>query len=99
LTADTAWSAHHRTWPERFAWGYIHEMEHFPLHPVGAPAVSGEDGRWRWPVLADEVVFMRAGSHKGNLFEKNEFTFFFFLAILRFARDSVPSKIRGSGFL
>lgn len=38
----------HRTWPERFAWGYIREMEHF----VGCilsgtqPRVGGIDGRW-----------------------------------------------------
>lgn len=37
-----------RTWPERFAWGYIREMEHF----VGCilsgtpPKVGGPDGRW-----------------------------------------------------
>ncbi len=38
----------HRTWPERFAWGYIHEMEHF-VHCIQTdtrPKVGGEDGRW-----------------------------------------------------
>ena len=38
----------YRTWPERFAWGYIHEMEHF-LHCIRtgeAPRVGGEEGRW-----------------------------------------------------
>jgi myo-inositol 2-dehydrogenase/D-chiro-inositol 1-dehydrogenase/scyllo-inositol 2-dehydrogenase (NAD+) len=38
----------YRTWPERFAWGYIHEMEHF-VQSISAgtqPVVSGDDGRW-----------------------------------------------------
>jgi len=38
----------YRTWPERFAWGYMREMEHF-VHCIqtGAqPRVGGEDGRW-----------------------------------------------------
>ncbi len=38
----------YRTWPERFAWGYIREMEHF-IHCIQtdtAPRVGGEDGRW-----------------------------------------------------
>ncbi|MGE5221896.1 MAG: Gfo/Idh/MocA family oxidoreductase [Omnitrophica WOR_2 bacterium] len=38
----------YRTWPERFAWAYIKEMEHF-VHSIQAgtpPEVSGEDGRW-----------------------------------------------------
>lgn len=38
----------YRTWPERFAWGYILEMEHF-VHSIQtetAPRVSGTDGRW-----------------------------------------------------
>jgi myo-inositol 2-dehydrogenase/D-chiro-inositol 1-dehydrogenase/scyllo-inositol 2-dehydrogenase (NAD+) len=37
-----------RTWPERFAWGYIGEMGHF-IHCIQndtQPRVSGEDGRW-----------------------------------------------------
>ncbi len=38
----------YRTWPERFAWGYIHEMEHFLqcIQSGAPPRVSGEDGRW-----------------------------------------------------
>jgi scyllo-inositol 2-dehydrogenase (NAD+) len=37
-----------RTWPERFAWGYIYEMEHFLecIQSGSIPKVSGEDGRW-----------------------------------------------------
>ncbi len=38
----------YRTWPERFAWGYIREMEHF-VHCIQtgtAPRVGGQDGRW-----------------------------------------------------
>ncbi|MBK8986614.1 MAG: hypothetical protein IPM39_11115 [Chloroflexi bacterium] len=30
----------YRRWPERFAWAYIHEMQHFVAR------VGGEDGRW-----------------------------------------------------
>ncbi len=38
----------YRTWPERFAWGYIREMEHFVrcIQTGVPPAVGGEDGRW-----------------------------------------------------
>ncbi len=38
----------YRTWPERFAWGYIREMEHFiSCVQTGAhPMVGGADGRW-----------------------------------------------------
>ena len=38
----------YRTWPERFAWGYIHEMEHFVdcVRAGKEPAVGGLDGRW-----------------------------------------------------
>ena len=38
----------HRTWPERFAWGYIREMEHFIdcIRHGREPEVSGSDGRW-----------------------------------------------------
>ena len=38
----------YRTWPERFAWGYIREREHFIqcIRSDTPPAVSGEDGRW-----------------------------------------------------
>ena len=37
-----------RTWPERFAWAYIYELEHF-VHCVQTdttPRAGGEDGRW-----------------------------------------------------
>jgi len=51
----------HRTWPERFAWGYIREMEHF-LHCIQsgtAPRVSGQDGRWAVAgVLASTKSFL-----------------------------------------
>jgi predicted dehydrogenase len=38
----------YRTWPERFAWGYIREMEHFIgcIQAGTPPKVGGEDGRW-----------------------------------------------------
>jgi predicted dehydrogenase len=38
----------YRRWPERFAWGYIHEMQHFvECMRFGArPRATGEDGRW-----------------------------------------------------
>lgn len=38
----------YRTWPERFAWAYIREMQHFVdcIRTDTAPAVDGEDGRW-----------------------------------------------------
>jgi predicted dehydrogenase len=38
----------HRTWPERFAWGYIHELQHFIecIQDGKQPRVGGEDGRW-----------------------------------------------------
>jgi myo-inositol 2-dehydrogenase / D-chiro-inositol 1-dehydrogenase len=37
-----------RTWPERFAWGYIREMQHFveSICSGSKPRVAGEDGRW-----------------------------------------------------
>jgi len=38
----------HRTWPDRFKWAYIHEMNHFIdciIHDR-EPEVGGEDGRW-----------------------------------------------------
>ncbi len=37
-----------RTWPERFAWGYIREMQHFIgcIQTDTPPSVGGEDGRW-----------------------------------------------------
>jgi len=38
----------YRTWPERFQWGYIYEMEHFVscIQTGAQPRVGGEDGRW-----------------------------------------------------
>jgi myo-inositol 2-dehydrogenase/D-chiro-inositol 1-dehydrogenase/scyllo-inositol 2-dehydrogenase (NAD+) len=38
----------YRTWPQRFAWGYINEIEHFIecIKSGTPPKVSGEDGRW-----------------------------------------------------
>lgn len=37
-----------RTWPERFAWGYINEMSHFIdcIRSGAAPIVGGDEGRW-----------------------------------------------------
>lgn len=37
----------YRTWPERFAWGYIYEMEHFVncIRNQSQPKVGGLDGR------------------------------------------------------
>ena len=38
----------YRTWPERFGWGYIREMEHFVdcVRTGARPSVTGLDGRW-----------------------------------------------------
>jgi predicted dehydrogenase len=38
----------YRTWPQRFAWGYIREMQHFIqcIRTDAPPMVSGVDGRW-----------------------------------------------------
>ena len=38
----------YRTWPERFAWGYIHEMRHFVdcILKDEPPQVGGSEGRW-----------------------------------------------------
>jgi myo-inositol 2-dehydrogenase / D-chiro-inositol 1-dehydrogenase len=38
----------HRTWPERFAWAYICEMEHFLdcIRRGSRPDAGGIDGRW-----------------------------------------------------
>lgn len=38
----------YRTWPQRFSWGYIYELEHFVkcIQSETQPKVSGEDGRW-----------------------------------------------------
>lgn len=62
----------YRRWPERFAWAYIHEIEHFVecVQTGQKPRVGGEDGRWAVatvlagtksmlegrPVLLDEVL-------------------------------------------
>ena len=37
-----------RTWPERFLWGYIYEMEHFVrcIQQQRTPKVGGAEGRW-----------------------------------------------------
>jgi predicted dehydrogenase len=37
-----------RTWPERFAWAYINELEHFVncIQNETAPRAGGIDGRW-----------------------------------------------------
>ena len=37
-----------RTWPERFQWGYIYEMEHFAqsIQNQTTPIVGGAEGRW-----------------------------------------------------
>jgi len=37
-----------RTWPQRFVWGYIYELEHFVncIQNGEKPRVGGEDGRW-----------------------------------------------------
>lgn len=38
----------YRTWPQRFFWGYIYELEHFIecILKGEKPKVGGEDGRW-----------------------------------------------------
>jgi predicted dehydrogenase len=38
----------YRTWPERFAWAYIHEMRHFVdcIRTGSIPKAGGEAGRW-----------------------------------------------------
>jgi len=50
-----------RLWPERFAWGYIREMEHF-IHCIETdtpPTVDGIDGRWAVAgVLASAKSFL-----------------------------------------
>jgi myo-inositol 2-dehydrogenase/D-chiro-inositol 1-dehydrogenase/scyllo-inositol 2-dehydrogenase (NAD+) len=53
----------YRTWPQRFAWGYIHEMEHFIscIQTGSTPRASGEDGRWAVAgVLAGTRSFLEA---------------------------------------
>lgn len=62
----------YRTWPQRFEWAYIREMEHFieSIQTETLPKVGGEDGRWavagvlagtksfleERPVLLSEVI-------------------------------------------
>ena len=49
------------TWPQRFAWGYIREMEHFVdcILSGTPPSVDGIDGRWAVAgVLAGTKSFM-----------------------------------------
>ena len=62
----------YKRWPERFAWAYIHEIQHFVecVQTGTKPRVGGEDGRWAVasvlagtksmlegrPVLLDEVM-------------------------------------------
>lgn len=62
----------YRTWQQRFAWGYIHEMEHFVecILKGNEPKVTSDDGRWavasvlagtrsfleERPVLLSEVI-------------------------------------------
>ena len=51
----------YRTWPQRFAWGYINEMEHFLqcVRRGEQPKVGGADGRWAVAgVLAATRSFM-----------------------------------------
>ena len=38
----------YKRWPERFAWAYIHEIQHFfdCVRTGTKPRVGGEDGRW-----------------------------------------------------
>jgi predicted dehydrogenase len=50
-----------RTWPERFAWAYIYEMEHFVecVQKDREPRVGGEEGRWAVAgVLAGTLSFL-----------------------------------------
>lgn len=51
----------YRTWPQRFSWGYIREMEHFIacVQADTPPAVDGTDGRWAVAgVLAGTTSFL-----------------------------------------
>jgi predicted dehydrogenase len=38
----------YRTWPQRFEWAYIREMEHFItcIQTGNQPKVGGEEGKW-----------------------------------------------------
>jgi predicted dehydrogenase len=51
----------YRTWPERFAWGYIYELEHFlkSVQNETEPRVGGIEGKWAVAgVLAGTKSFM-----------------------------------------
>jgi len=51
----------YRTWPKRFEWAYIREMEHFVecIASEREPKVGGEDGRWAVAgVLAATASFL-----------------------------------------
>ena len=51
----------YRTWSERFAWGYIRELQHFAhcIQTDTPPKVSGEDGRWAVAgALAGNISFL-----------------------------------------
>jgi len=53
----------YRTWPQRFQWGYIYEMEHFIecIQTGRQPKVGGEEGRWAVAgVLAGTRSFLEA---------------------------------------
>jgi len=51
----------YRTWPERFGWAYIYEMQHFIecVQKETPPRVGGQEGRWAVAgVLAATLSFM-----------------------------------------
>ncbi len=51
----------YRTWPERFAWAYIYELQHFIqcIQDDASPRVGGKEGRWAVAgVLAATRSFM-----------------------------------------
>jgi len=57
-----------RTWPQRFEWAYIHEMEHFVncIQSGSQPIVGGVEGRWAvagvlagtMPLLEERPVYL-----------------------------------------
>ena len=65
-----------RTWGERFAWGYIHELEHFvDCARSGKPSrATGEDGRWAvagvlaatHSLLEERPVYSERGARGGR---------------------------------
>jgi predicted dehydrogenase len=69
----------YRTWPERFAWGYLREMEHFIdcIATDTAPRVGGEDGRWAVAgVLAGTKSFLEQRPvYLREVFEEGEISF------------------------